>query len=397
MWHREVIGEQTFLQTVDTVYEIVTKTPEHVLCKEHPKHAQKIAMAIQRAENITDEQVSDRFKQFVEKYNVKLVPYFDIGAQQLIEPDTKIDNLHITMAVALIACDRAEWTDFIPAAIKAHADQLLRKKNEAVVKKQDNAAGQKPANDEESFSDCDAGQCSASSDDCGYSDDDEQAFGSDTDAHATDSDDDTDTDADKDPVYKLNHDTNIFEPTNNAPLLNQLAQTQANQYKEAKDVQNQLFRRVQDQRRAAAEESLTTFDVAKERERVKKMQEQTNEHQSQILDRFAPAAAPNNGASQTRAPPQIKAGQPIDIEAFKNQKIKLPPNIQQYIDRKKALKPEAARELDDKPRPVTLPPQSSESMPSRANLEKKLRKLRRQQLAIMQSLQELDDLLNGEN
>lgn len=123
-WTREVIGRQVYLNTQDAVYEILTKTPEDILCKS--KDAVKIDMMIKEAENSEPD----------EQYNVLLVPYRNVKTGIVINPHSNNHTRNVSLAVAFIAADRQDWTRFIPVGLKARALAQKKQREQEVVRRQ---------------------------------------------------------------------------------------------------------------------------------------------------------------------------------------------------------------------------------------------------------------------
>lgn len=190
-----MVGQQVYLNTQDTVYEVLTKTPEQVLCKR--ADAVKIDMMIKQS--LTAEPDP--------QYNVRLVPYLNVATDTVIDPNsTKNYSRPIALAIAFIANDRSDWTRFIPVGIKARELTAKKRREAEIVSRQSEPFKPKQRltddSDSEEFQLCD--NASKNSDSGGDSDSDSEN------GHADDnynSDDDVD---DKVSVY--NKVTKKFEP-----------------------------------------------------------------------------------------------------------------------------------------------------------------------------------------
>ena len=123
-WKKEIIGKQTFLNTQDTVFEVLSKTPEDILCRQ--KNAVDIDMMIKRAQNAQPD----------EQYGVRLMPYRDVKTDRVIDPLTQKHRRNVSLAIACIAADRDDWTRFIPVGLKARVMSIQQKRAKEVVQKQ---------------------------------------------------------------------------------------------------------------------------------------------------------------------------------------------------------------------------------------------------------------------
>lgn len=191
-----MVGQQVYLNTQDTVYEVLTKTPEQVLCKR--ADAVKIDMMIKQS--LTAEPDP--------QYNVRLVPYLNVATDTVIDPNSmKNYSRPIALAIAFIANDRSDWTRFIPVGIKARELTAKKRREAEIVSRQSEPFKQKRRltdddSDSEEFQLCD--NASKNSDSGGDSDSDGGNGHADNNYN---SDDDVD---DKVAVY--NKVTKKFEP-----------------------------------------------------------------------------------------------------------------------------------------------------------------------------------------
>ena len=125
MWQREVIGQQTYLNTQDAVYEVLSKTPEEILCKS--ADAVKIDMMLKQSQNAD----------LHPTYNVRYVPYKNIGNGMIINPNAGGNfSEKIALAIAFIAADRDDWQRFIPVGMKAREIAKTKKRQQEIVAKQ---------------------------------------------------------------------------------------------------------------------------------------------------------------------------------------------------------------------------------------------------------------------
>ncbi len=125
MWQREDIGQQTFLNTQDTVYEVLSKTPEHILCK--GQDAVKIDLLLKKSQLADPHPV----------YGVKLVPYKNMASGVVTDPNAGGNfSQNVALAIAFIAADRDDWQRFIPTGLKTRELSLTKKRQEEAIEKQ---------------------------------------------------------------------------------------------------------------------------------------------------------------------------------------------------------------------------------------------------------------------
>ena len=126
MWQREFINQQTYLNTQDTVFEVLSKTPEHILCQN--PDAVKIDMLLKQSQSAEPDA----------EFGVKLVPYRNMMSGVIIDPNSnKNYSRNVALAIAFIAADRDDWQRFIPVGLKAR-ELSLKIKREAQIMSQQN-------------------------------------------------------------------------------------------------------------------------------------------------------------------------------------------------------------------------------------------------------------------
>lgn len=125
MWKLEIIGQQYYLNTQDTVYEVLSKTPEEILCKR--PDAVKIDMMIKQSLQAEPDP----------EFNVRFVPYLDLKSGAIIDPNVnKKCSRNVALAVAYIAADKNDWSRFIPVGMRIRELSKEKQRLQQVVEQQ---------------------------------------------------------------------------------------------------------------------------------------------------------------------------------------------------------------------------------------------------------------------
>lgn len=447
MWKLEIIGKQYYLNTQDAVYEVLTKTPEHILCER--ADAVKIDMMVKQSQTAEPD----------EQFGVRFVPYRNVQTDIVYDPNSsKNCPRNLALAIAYIAADKPDWTRFIPVGLKARElskeqhrrDEVIAKQREPFQKK--NKAGKdEEEEEEEEFEICDNAINRNVFRDLDSDDSEDRR-----DQHTVDSDDDVD-----DKLLVYDHKTGEFvKPTeeeeqefdeNIGTILTGGSQAKTENDPEyasifgGKALQNQesmddLYARVakvrseQEQqlhekettlpsdlkRRQAAilsdpnaepllseltqsNRTATNFNLNQERDAAKAKEcgvvnigEKTT---SNVLDRFAPQQPPIVKPIASR--PQTNPSQYTVADLMKfGAATKLPPSIQQEISRNKQ-NGETKVETDQKivPPPTAVSTSSfsnsssnSSSSNSSSKIAQKLKEIRRKHVELMLLYADLDEM-----
>jgi hypothetical protein len=457
MWQREVIGRQTYLNTQDAVFEILTKTPEDILCKS--ADAIKIDLMIKQSAVAEPDP----------KYGVRFVPYRNVATNIVTDPNaSKNFSRNVALAVAFIAADRDDWHKFIPIGMRTRVLDAKKKREAEIVAKQNMPYQSKPAaenaaegEEEEEDEFANAYVCNRSDDD----DDDDDGERNDDDKGEEEEEEeeanavavtsralrqlldaDEDDDVDDKVLRVFDHKTGKFVPATTKEkahfdgtvfgggiaekssgdkdhtdeLLQRLARTRQEQQQQIQEEGSTL---PSDRKRRQAatlsdpqcEANLseitqrftaaTTFDLQQERQTTREKEfgvdhetEMAKQRTKDVLQRFAPT--PQQQPKPAPAPEE--GGRKFTVQELMQfgAKTQLPPSIAQQIDANKN-NANAGQSQQPQQQQLGQPPQQQQAAQPTSTtataadhqVQVKLRAIRRKQLELMQLLAELEDMV----
>lgn len=451
MWEFEKVHGCTFFNTQQNVYELISMTPEELLCKN--TDAVKASLLIKRCENMEPDK----------QYGVRLVPLRNVVSRALIDPHSEHSKKYLRqqfLAASFYANGMSDWEKFIPTGLRTLEKKYKDQREKDALRLQ-NRPFESGFFDENPDSESDGS-------DYEYDEQDRRQASRFQDSD-TDEDDDEDEDADlDDKLYHYDAKKNRFRAgeypqTENKPAAVSKTQPTAAQQPQTPsqiieasestmhDIQARVMRVQEEQRRQReanaqisasdlvrktaavissdagaadgdepliAETSQTfhsqlpvPFDVRKEREAVK-MQDQNScapaerpkargeAGKDDVLDRFSaspPTQRQNSTAKSVAPAPNVKKPTvptaPFTVEQLKayGSRTRLPPSIESIVGKGASAVTDASKTAPE--RKNAAPPTSKVDTKS---ARKRLREIYKLQTQLLSRIQELEEHLLGD-